>query len=72
MASHPLYPVLVGVVDIGLAGVLFVIAPLLRVLMTGVGVLVVGVALCREFTELQARDLSAHKLSESETMRIRR
>lgn len=56
MTLHSLYPLLVGVVDIGLAGVLLLIAPLLGFLMTGVGVLVVGVALYREFTAPQARD----------------
>jgi hypothetical protein len=38
--------------------------------MTGVGVLVVGVALYREFTAPQ--DLSAHELSESDTIHSRR
>jgi uncharacterized membrane protein YqhA len=70
MASDSLYPVLIGVVDIGLAGVLLLIAPLLGILMTGVGVLVVGVALYREFTAPQ--DLSAHELSESDTIHSRR
>jgi membrane-bound metal-dependent hydrolase YbcI (DUF457 family) len=72
MALDSLYPVLVGVVDIGLAGVLLLIAPLLGVLMTGVGVLVVGVALHREFTAPQVREPSPHELSESDTVRPRR
>jgi hypothetical protein len=40
--------------------------------MTGVGVLVVGVALYREFTSPQVRDLSAHELSESDAIHSRR
>lgn len=72
MASHSLYPLLVGVVDIGLAGVLLLIAPLLGVLMTGVGVLVVGVALYREFAALRVRDPSPHELSEPDGVRLRR
>jgi hypothetical protein len=72
MTSHSLYPVLVGVVDIGLAGVLLLMAPLLGVLMAGVGVLVVGAALYREFAALRVRDLSPHELSESDTVRPRR
>jgi hypothetical protein len=60
MTSHSLYPVLVGVVDIGLAGVLLLMAPLLGVLMAGVGVLVVGAALYREFAALRVSDLYPH------------
>lgn len=53
MTPYPLYPVLIGAVDIGLAGALALVAPVLSVLMACVGALVVGTVLYHEFTGVQ-------------------
>ena len=45
MTQQTLYPVSIGLFDLGFAGLLFLIAPVLGVLMGAIGVLVVGTCL---------------------------
>jgi hypothetical protein len=42
MTQQTLYPVSIGLLDLGFAGLLFLVAPVLGVLMGAIGVLVVG------------------------------
>ena len=42
MTQQTLYPVFIGLLDIGFAGLLFIVAPILGVMMGAVGLLVVG------------------------------
>jgi hypothetical protein len=45
MTQEALYPVSIGLLDIGFAGVLFLVAPVLGVMMGVIGLLVVGTCL---------------------------
>ncbi len=51
MTHQSLYPVLVGLIDIGLAGTFIQVVPLLGVLMAVVGFLVVGTVLCQQLDQ---------------------
>lgn len=48
MTQQTLYPVFIGLLDLGFAGLLFLVAPVLAVLIGTVGVLVVGTCLVQQ------------------------
>lgn len=48
MTQETLYPVSIGLLDLGFAGVLILVAPVLGVLMGAIGVLVVGTCLVQQ------------------------
>ena len=48
MTHQTLYPLVIGVLDVGVAGLLLVVAPLLGVMMGIIGLLVLGVYLIQQ------------------------
>ena len=48
MTQQTLYPIFIGLLDIGFAGLLFIVAPILGVMMGGVGLLVVGTCIFQQ------------------------
>lgn len=48
MKQQTLYPVFIGLLDLGFAGLLFLVAPVLGVLMGAIGTLVVGTFLVQQ------------------------
>jgi hypothetical protein len=48
MTQEALYPVSIGLLDLGFAGLLFLVAPVLGVLMGTIGILVVGTCLVQQ------------------------
>lgn len=58
MTQQFLYPVLIGLVDFGLAGLLVLVVPLLGVLMAVVGCLVVGTVLFQQLDTSASTPLS--------------
>ena len=50
MTQEALYPVSIGLLDLGFAGLLFLVAPVLGVLMGAIGLLVVGTCLVQHLS----------------------
>jgi hypothetical protein len=59
MTHQTLYPLVIGVLDIGLAGLLLVIAPLLGVIMGIVGFVVLGTYLAQQSPLRETEDLNS-------------
>jgi hypothetical protein len=58
MTQQTLYPVFVGLLDLGFAGLLFLAAPVLGVFMGAIGILVVGTCLVQHLSLSHTESIS--------------